>query len=303
MDDGARSDGALDVHSAGNRGGGAAHPDGPVPRPSKKVSVFASLRFDGVVPLEAEKLRAALAPMGVSLEIINMKGGGDIDAAVIAGIEHCDTFVAFGSAKYGEDTGNAACTYYESKFAQDRKKRIILIRMIPFEQDFEYPQARFMFGLNKLVIPWMLGAPMPAGLAYQILDAMELGAPVQAAPEPEPDYARPATPAPAQSGGPWPAELAELMGITAFGDWLTQFGVHSLDDFAESIDLEEGHDAAMHAVLAALPDKPKKARLQRNRAQLALCDLVLRLRLFEELIATRLAPSAGWTAYGFRSRR
>ena len=29
-------------------------------------------------------------------------------------------------------TGNAACTYYESKFAQNRKKRIILIRMIPF---------------------------------------------------------------------------------------------------------------------------------------------------------------------------
>ena len=300
MDDGLRSD-AIDVHSAGSPG--AAHADGPVPRPSQKLSVFASLRFDGVVPLEAEKLRAALAPMGVSLEIINMKGGGDIDTTVFKTIEHCDTFVVFGSAKYGEDTGNQACTFFEYKHAFSLKKRILLIRMIPFEQAYEELQARVIFGANKLVIPWMLGAPMPAGLAYQILDAMELGAPVQAAPEPEPDYARPATPAPAQSGGPWPAELAELMGITAFGDWLTQFGVHSLDDFAESIDLEEGHDAAMHAVLAALPDKPKKARLQRNRAQLALCDLVLRLRLFEELIATRLAPSAGWTAYGFRSRR
>jgi len=107
MDDGLRSD-ALDVHSAGSPG--AAHPDGAVPRPSAKVSVFASLRFDGVVPLEAEKLRAALAALGVSLEIINMKGGGDIDTAVFKTIERCDTFVVFGSAKYGEDTGNQACT-------------------------------------------------------------------------------------------------------------------------------------------------------------------------------------------------
>jgi hypothetical protein len=42
--------------------------------------------------------------------------------------------------------------------SQDRKKRIILIRMIPFETDFEQPQARFMFGLNKLCLCWQLGA-------------------------------------------------------------------------------------------------------------------------------------------------
>ena len=47
---------------------------------------------------------------------------------MIDGIEHCDTFIIFGSRAYGEDTGNSACTYYESKFALDRKKRIILIR-------------------------------------------------------------------------------------------------------------------------------------------------------------------------------
>ena len=55
-------------------------------------------------------------------------GGGDIEATVIDGIEHCETFIVFGSQSYGEDTGNTARTYYESKFALDRKKRIILIR-------------------------------------------------------------------------------------------------------------------------------------------------------------------------------
>ena len=103
-----------------------------------------------------------------------MKGGGDIDAAVIAGIERCDTFIVFGSAKYGEDTGNPACTYYESKFAQSKGKRVILIRMIPFEDEFEQPQARFMFGLNKLELPWILGEPMPAELPGKIVEAMEL---------------------------------------------------------------------------------------------------------------------------------
>eukprot|EP01046_Picozoa_sp_COSAG06_P027016 COSAG06_NODE_2360_length_7005_cov_13.853026_12_plen_182_part_01 len=173
------------IHSAG---------EFPPLRRPPRFSAFGSLRFDGVVPLEAEKLRALLEGRGVSLEIINMEAGGDIDAAVIGGIEHCETFIVFGTMKYGENTGNAACTYYESKFAQDRKKRIILIRMIPFDQDFEHPQARFMFGLNKLVIPWMLGTPMPADLVDKIVDAMELGpAP---APRPAPLGLPPAAAAP-----------------------------------------------------------------------------------------------------------
>jgi hypothetical protein len=45
--------------------------------------------------------------------------------------------------------------------------------MIPFDEDFEFPQARFMFGLNKLELPWMLGTPMPAELPDQIVAAME----------------------------------------------------------------------------------------------------------------------------------
>ena len=119
------------------------------------------MRFDGVVPLAAEELQIALAAEDVSLEIINMKGGGDIDQAVQEGILHADTFIVFGSVKYAERTDSAACTYYESKFAQTQKKRIILIRMIPFGAEFEFPQAKFMFGRNMFELPWILGTPMP----------------------------------------------------------------------------------------------------------------------------------------------
>ena len=121
---------------------------------------------------------------------------------MIGGIEHCDTFIIFGSRAYGEDTGNSACTYYESKFALDRKKRIILIRapdswhsrtclqcfstgtdaprwvgagMIPFDEEFEHLQARMLFGMNKFQILWELGTPMPADLPARIVEAMELG--------------------------------------------------------------------------------------------------------------------------------
>eukprot|EP01043_Picozoa_sp_COSAG02_P069170 COSAG02_NODE_11750_length_1662_cov_1.015355_1_plen_460_part_10 len=147
-------------------------------RPGNR-SAFASLRFDGVVPKQAQKLQAALeADYGVSLEIINMVGGGDIDAAVQSGIKHCDTFVIFGSAKYGENTGNMACTYYESKFAWNQGKRIVLIRMIPFGEQFQFEQAQFMFGLNLLEIPWMLDDDMPADLPAEIAKAMELPAAV-----------------------------------------------------------------------------------------------------------------------------
>jgi hypothetical protein len=252
-----------------------------LPRPAK-FRAFASLRFDDVVPLEAEKLRVELEALGVSLTIVNMKGGEDIDAAVQHGIKSCDTFIIFGTAKYGENTGNMACTYYESKFAWDQKKRIILIRMIPFDQEFEFEQAQFLFGLNLLVLPWMLGTPMPSDLVDKLVDAMEIEPPAsqptpQPAPQPAPQHAL----LPIEKVA-WPVELAELVSLPAISQCLAQLGVDSLDSFAETIDLEEGHDAMLQQTLAALPDKPKKERLRRNRCQKALGDLVLRLRLFEE---------------------
>eukprot|EP01047_Picozoa_sp_COSAG01_P091549 COSAG01_NODE_23125_length_827_cov_3.089286_1_plen_246_part_01 len=141
----------VDLHTVGTFSPAASEPmDG---------GTFFSLRFGaehGVVPM-AKQLQGAMAQRGEEARIIDMMAGGDIDATVFRSIEECGTFVVFGSAQYGEDTGNQACTYYEYKHAHDRKKRIILIRMIPFDQDFEHLQARVIFGANKLVIPWMLG--------------------------------------------------------------------------------------------------------------------------------------------------
>eukprot|EP01045_Picozoa_sp_COSAG04_P017588 COSAG04_NODE_1565_length_6321_cov_5.077306_9_plen_546_part_00 len=197
--------------------------------------------------------------------------------------------------RYGEDTGNPASTFNESKFAQTNGKRIILIRMIPFGQKFEqlqasHPwetgagggggpppppgapalggsppagppktrgaraggggggggdslllplpllvvvrlpppppppppapgpllrfllttllcvkQARQMFGLNKLEIPWMVGEPMPSTLPDQIIEGMGI------TPAPAPAPAPVGTPrAPPESADAAPATLSAL---------------------------------------------------------------------------------------------
>ena len=163
----------MPMHSAGLAESGilASLTDDP------EEGAFFSLRFGpehGVLPM-AEELRDTLAARGGRSRIINMTAGGDIDTAVFQGIEECGTFVVFGSQHYGEDTGNQACTYNEYKHAFTMRKRIVLLRMIPFDQDFDELQARVIFGANKLVIPWMLGTPMPPDLPDKLLEVMRIG--------------------------------------------------------------------------------------------------------------------------------
>jgi hypothetical protein len=128
----------------------------------------------------AEELRDALANCGVAGKIINMKADGNIKEEVFKWIEFASTFIAFGSKDYGEDTGNSASTHKESQYVEnlkgDRKKRIIRIRMIPFDEEFNHIQARTFFGMNDMVIPWMLGTPMPPDLPAKIVEGMGLPA-------------------------------------------------------------------------------------------------------------------------------
>ena len=116
---------ATGVHSAGRAGTAKRRdPSGLL----SLVQIFSSMRFGdthGVVPM-AEALQAALEARGIKKNhIINMKAGGDIDAEVFSKIEASEIFLVFGSAKYGEDTGNQASTFYESKYAHQHKKKIV----------------------------------------------------------------------------------------------------------------------------------------------------------------------------------
>jgi hypothetical protein len=272
---------ADSVHAAADDAGGSLS---YALRPPPGRCIFFSLRFGlehGVLPM-AETLRAALAPHGITAVIINIAAGGDIDTEVYQWIEHCDTFVVFGSARYGEDTGNQACTFYEYKHAFDRKKRIILIRMIPFGADFEELQGRVIFGANKLMFPWIVGTAIPADLVDQIVKALELRAqPDEPEPDPMPSLAPP--PEPAGDAPTPPKELADLFAVTAFQACLAQMGISSLSDFAENFDTQEGHDQMLRAAIESLPTKPKKNKVLKIRMQKALEDLLMRFSVFEQL--------------------
>ena len=92
--------------------------------------------------------------------------------------------MVFGTANYGEKTPNPACTYFESEYARNAGKKMILLRMIPFESQFQHMQARVMFGMNDLQLGWMEEDPMPEGLVDDIMAALVAEAP---APAPEDD--------------------------------------------------------------------------------------------------------------------
>ena len=139
--------------------------------------IFGSMRFKngGILP-EASQLQRELAKHATPMKIIDMKAGGDIDTEVFSAIEACDTFLVFGTSGYGEDTGNQSSTFYESKYAHGKNKRIILIRMIPYDAEYEHLQGRVMFGMNKLTLTWLEGEPMPATIVTDILKALDVWA-------------------------------------------------------------------------------------------------------------------------------
>ena len=104
-------------------------------KPPSELCIFGSQRFP--ITKEAWELQRALASVGIFLKFVEMQAGLDIDHEVYEWIKHCDSFLVFGTKGYGEDTGNSACTYHEIKFAQAKRKHIILLRMIPWDEEFD----------------------------------------------------------------------------------------------------------------------------------------------------------------------
>ena len=134
-------------------------------------TIFGSMRFP--VPEEARALAAVLKACGIFLKIVDLRPGADISTEVFAWIEFAHTFLVFGTANYGEETDNPACSCAEAKYAQNLGKRVILIRMIQWDQHFEHLQARVMFGMNKLTLFWMPGTPLDPEIVTAFVDALD----------------------------------------------------------------------------------------------------------------------------------
>ena len=136
--------------------------------------IFASMRYrNGCVLKEATLLQEKLQQKGFKLYIINIRAGEDIDRSVFFTIKHCKTFLVFGTHDYGEDTGNSASTYCESKYAMNNGKKIILLRMIPSDQEFTHWWAEWIFGQNRKFSAWIEGQPMPTNLVDEIVKSTQ----------------------------------------------------------------------------------------------------------------------------------
>jgi len=140
--------------------------------PSSHV-IFGSMRFPA--PPEARQLAVALQERGIQLKIIDMEAGGDIDKEVFSWIRFAETFMVFGCERYGEDTGNSACTYHELKYACGMKKRIVLLKMIPQTASFKHLAAQVLFKeKGTRTLSWTLGDPMPVTIVDEIVTATKL---------------------------------------------------------------------------------------------------------------------------------
>jgi hypothetical protein len=160
---------------------------------------------------EADLLSKALEKHGVKLHIIDVAAGASITLTVFETMERCSAFVVFGTRDYGERTGNPAATdcelaYWQGLMAHDlqqKKKKqqeadeagaavaaaapaaggkpsvapdrqLIPVRMIPFDEGFDYIPARVLFGVNSLELQWPLGAALPEGLVVHVLKSLRL---------------------------------------------------------------------------------------------------------------------------------
>eukprot|EP01043_Picozoa_sp_COSAG02_P029539 COSAG02_NODE_1842_length_10700_cov_148.785869_3_plen_606_part_00 len=113
---------------------------------------------------------------------------------------------------------------------------------------------------------------MPPDLPDVLMRAM--GLPLLPAPS------SPSTPVRANEN--WPDELAELMSIPEVVACLAELDVHKMEDVIDVIDVEEGHDKMLMAVVEALPTKPRKKKLFRNRVTMAANNLLQLLAIFIE---------------------
>ena len=67
---------------------------------------------------------------------------------------------------------SCSCTYFESEYARNAGKKMILLRMIDWNAKFEHLQARVLFGMNELVLSWKEEEPMPPSLPDDIVASL-----------------------------------------------------------------------------------------------------------------------------------
>jgi len=128
------------------------------------LKVFASMRFPDGKPLpQAFQLKEALAKKGIDLFVVRVTAGDSIhDTVFDTAMDNSVAFVAFGSATYGQDTGNGASSHYEVLRWNEKYAAvwgpIIPLRLIPWEEKFLHTTGEQVFSNDALSLSWDQGA-------------------------------------------------------------------------------------------------------------------------------------------------
>ena len=115
--------------------------------------------------------------------------------------------------------------------------------MIPFGAEFEFIQARIIFGANKLEVPWMVGEPMPPDLPDKIIEAIQPAATIgQAAAAPTTSLGLPPNhAAPMSAASPTPSAGAAAAKVNTQETVGALLGSVNLSAFVPYFE-EEGYD-------------------------------------------------------------
>jgi hypothetical protein len=125
-------------------------------RRNAQLIVFLSGRFkdDGTgADEEIAWMRQQLEAQGVIVVPTASPDGIDRMDDIAEGVANCDAFVVFGTANYGENTGNPMCSFNEFNYAKAEGKTMAWINMNGGKMEFNElkGQATIMMGLQGVI--------------------------------------------------------------------------------------------------------------------------------------------------------
>jgi len=129
--------------------------------------VFISFRF-GEAHAEALALKAALEVNGHRVFLSDVSPGGDLQTAISHALSRCKLAVILATRTYGARTNGLFDTSNEMNFIIGRRKAYYLVRMIPFEEEWEEPATTMAFPPSIMFKLWLPGTPMADGTVEEI---------------------------------------------------------------------------------------------------------------------------------------
>ena len=150
----------------------------PPPKPSPVLppthDVFISLRW-GESKREAMELQRLLQSRGLRVfgPLDEHLPGDNIVDKTVAAFEGSRLVIMMASRTYGREGSTWYTTFAEMTYTIALRKPFFLIRMIPWETEFEEASTQLTLTNDIMAVVWLPGTPMPAQLVEQVLEKLD----------------------------------------------------------------------------------------------------------------------------------